>query len=44
MQQVECVVLGDVEQRGIATALDALVMADEVSLGDAGHEPVPMLR
>jgi hypothetical protein len=44
MEQVQGMVLGDVEQSRVSTALDALVVAGEVTFGDARHEPVPTLR
>ena len=41
MEQMECVVLRNVEQRGVTSALRTLVVADEVTFSDPSHDPVP---
>ena len=44
MEQVQHVVLSDVEQRGIASALRALIVTNQMAFGDAAHAPPPTLR
>jgi hypothetical protein len=44
VDQVESVVLRDVQNCGVSTALHALVVAREVAFGDPAHAPVPTVR
>jgi hypothetical protein len=44
VEQVQRVVLRNIQQRRIASALDALVVAHKVSLCNPGHDPVPTLK
>lgn len=41
---MKCVILRDVEQRCIASTFGTLVVANQMALSDAAHDPLPTLR
>lgn len=44
LKQIQRMILSDVEQRGVTSALRALIVADQVTFSDTTHDPPPTLR